>query len=122
IMLNLANPDIAFKACMMPNDGVGLARMEFIINEYIKIHPMALVHPERIADSGERQTIEKLCAGHDSLPDYFIQRLSEGIGTIAAAFYQKPVIVRLSDFKTNEYAALLGGRAFEPQEENPMLG
>jgi pyruvate,water dikinase len=122
IMLNLANPDMAFRTCMMPNDGVGLARMEFIINEYIKVHPMALVHPEKIADSAEKQTIEELCAGYDNPADYFVQRLSEGIGTIAAAFYPKPVIVRLSDFKTNEYAALLGGRAFEPEEENPMLG
>jgi len=122
IMLNLANPDMAFKTCMIPNDGVGLARMEFIINEYIKVHPMALVHPEKIADSAEKQNIEALCAGYDTPSDYFIQRLSEGIGTIAAAFYPKPVIVRLSDFKSNEYAALLGGRAFEPQEENPMLG
>ncbi|MEX2353270.1 MAG: phosphoenolpyruvate synthase, partial [Gammaproteobacteria bacterium] len=122
IMLNLANPDIAFKTCMIPNDGVGLARMEFIINEYIKVHPMALVHPDRVTDPDETETIKKLSAGYPSPTEYFIQRLSEGIGTIAAAFYPRPVIVRLSDFKTNEYARLLGGRGFEPQEENPMLG
>ncbi len=122
IMLNLANPDMAFRYSRLPNDGVGLARMEFIINEYIRIHPMALVHPERITDKDAQQQIAALCAGYDRQEDYFIERLSEGIGTIAAAFYPKPVIVRLSDFKTNEYASLLGGAAFEPVEENPMIG
>lgn len=122
IMLNLANPDIAFKTAMLPNDGVGLARMEFIITEYIKVHPMALVHPERVSDVEERRQIELLTAGYNSPGDYFIQRLSEGVGTIAAAFYPKPVIVRMSDFKTNEYATLLGGKGFEPPEENPMIG
>ena len=122
IMLNLGNPELAFKSAMLPNDGVGLARMEFIISEHIKIHPMALVNPERIASVAARKVIEQLVRNYARPADYFIEKLSEGIGTIAAAFYPKPVIVRLSDFKTNEYARLLGGESFEPKEENPMLG
>jgi len=122
IMLNLGNPELAFKTAMLPNDGVGLARMEFIISEHIKIHPMALVNPERIASAAARKVIEQLVRNYARPADYFIEKLSEGIGTIAAAFYPKPVIVRLSDFKTNEYARLLGGESFEPKEENPMLG
>jgi pyruvate,water dikinase len=122
IMLNLANPDMAFRSSMLPNDGVGLARMEFIINEYIKIHPMALVNPDKVENKDERSQINLLCTGYDNPAEYFVERLSEGVGTIAGAFYPKPVIIRLSDFKTNEYARLLGGSAFEPDEENPMLG
>ncbi len=122
IMLNLGNPELAFKTAMLPNDGVGLARMEFIISEHIRVHPMALVEPDRIASKTARKQIEQLVYTYASPTDYFIEKLSEGIGTIAAAFYPKPVIVRLSDFKTNEYARLLGGEAFEPKEENPMLG
>ena len=122
IMLNLGNPGLAFKTAMLPNDGVGLARMEFIISEHIKIHPMALVNPERIASAAARKVIEQLVRNYARPADYFIEKLSEGIGTIAAAFYPKPAIVRLSDFKTNEYARLLGGESFEPKEENPMLG
>ena len=122
IMLNLGNPELAFKVCQLPNTGVGLARMEFIINESIKAHPMALLHPERIEDPQERDAVRQLTAGYASASDYFIQRLAEGVGTIAAAFYPRPVVVRLSDFKTNEYAALLGGRWFEPEEANPMIG
>ncbi len=122
IMLNLGNPEIAFKTSFLPNDGVGLARMEFIINEYIKAHPMALLHPERVDDEEERAKIEKLFAHYEDSSSYFIQRLSEGVGTIAAAFYPKPVVVRMSDFKTNEYSSMLGGRWFEAGEENPMLG
>jgi pyruvate,water dikinase len=122
IMINLGNPDLAFKTSFLPNDGVGLARMEFIISEAIKIHPMALVHPEKVGDSVERATIDRLCRGFARPADYFVQRLSEGVGTIAAAFYPKPVIVRMSDFKSNEYASLVGGRWFEPAEANPMLG
>lgn len=122
ILVNLGNPDMAFRVSFLPNDGVGLARMEFIVSEAIRAHPMALAHPERIADAGARATIEALAAGYATPADYFVERLSEGIGTIAAAFYPKPVIVRMSDFKTNEYASLLGGRDFEPHEENPMLG
>jgi pyruvate,water dikinase len=122
IMMNLANPELAFQSSFIPNDGVGLVRMEFIINEYIQVHPMVLVHPEKITHSHERAAIELLTQGFTTPADFFIERLSEGIGTIAAAFYPKPVVVRMSDFKTNEYASLLGGRYFEPVEENPMLG
>ena len=122
IMINLGNPELAFKTSFIPNDGVGLARMEFIINEYIKIHPMALLHPERIIDDGERVDVQRLTQGYNKSEDYFVQRLSEGVGMIAAAFYPKPVVVRMSDFKSNEYASLIGGRAFEPEEANPMIG
>jgi len=122
IMVNLGNPDLAFSTSLMPNDGVGLARMEFIINESIKAHPMALLHPERVLDQRERTEISRLTRGFDEPAEFFVRQLSEGVGTIAAAFYPKPVIVRMSDFKTNEYAQLLGGRAFEPEEANPMLG
>ncbi|MEJ0047687.1 MAG: phosphoenolpyruvate synthase [Rhodospirillales bacterium] len=122
IMVNLGNPDIAFRTSMLPNDGVGLARMEFIIGEHIGVHPMALAAPEKLTDPVAAAAIAKLVAGYARPIDFFIERLSEGVGTIAAAFYPKPVIVRLSDFKTNEYASLLGGRGFEPQEANPMLG
>ncbi|WP_349432638.1 phosphoenolpyruvate synthase [Methylomarinum sp. Ch1-1] len=122
IMLNLGNPDLAFKSSFLPNDGVGLARMEFIINEYIKIHPMALLHPDRVQDGGEKQQIKRLLRGYQQPVDYFVQRLAEGVGTIAAAFYPKPVVVRMSDFKSNEYASLLGGGNFEINEDNPMIG
>ena len=121
IMMNVGEPDSAFALSFLPNDGVGLARMEFIITNAIKIHPMALVDPDRV-DPAERVEIERLTEGYPKPSDYFVERLSEGIGTIAAAFFPKPVIVRLSDFKTNEYANLIGGRAFEPEEANPMLG
>jgi pyruvate,water dikinase len=121
-MVNLGNPELAFQTSLLPNDGVGLARMEFIISEGIKAHPMALLHPERIEDADERRQIEALTAHYATPEAYFVERLSEGVGTIAAAFYPKPVVVRMSDFKTNEYAALLGGRWFEPAEANPMLG
>ncbi|HVB69611.1 MAG TPA: phosphoenolpyruvate synthase, partial [Acetobacteraceae bacterium] len=121
IMVNLGNPESAFHTAMMPNAGVGLARMEFIINEHIGIHPMAIVHPERIGAEDRARIAAR--AGADPSPrDFFVRALSEGVGTIAAAFYPRPVIVRLSDFKTNEYAALIGGAAFEPHEANPMLG
>ena len=122
VMINLGNPDLAFATSFLPNDGVGLARLEFIINEYIKAHPMALLHPERVEDLDERHAIESLIQGYADGADYFVRKLSEGVGTIAAAFWPKPVVVRLSDFKTNEYASLLGGRFFEPVEANPMIG
>lgn len=122
IMVNLGNPDLAFRTAMRPNEGVGLARMEFIVNQHIGVHPMALAQPEKVTDPTERAQIARLTRHFDDPRDFFIERLSEGIGTIAAAFHPKPVIVRLSDFKTNEYAKLLGGRGFEPREENPMLG
>jgi pyruvate,water dikinase len=121
IMVNLGNPALAFRTAMRPNAGVGLARMEFIVSEQIGIHPMALVHPERITE-GDRQRIAARARGHSSPRDFFVRSLAEGVGTIAAAFHPKPVIVRLSDFKTNEYAALIGGAPFETQEANPMLG
>jgi pyruvate,water dikinase len=122
VMLILGNPEIALQSSFLPNDGVGLARMEFVIAEYIKAHPMALLHPERIEDATERRAVLELARNNASGAEFFIQKLAEGIGTIAAAFYPKPVIVRMSDFKTNEYAGLLGGRWFEMSEANPMLG
>ncbi|MFZ0693529.1 MAG: phosphoenolpyruvate synthase, partial [Alphaproteobacteria bacterium] len=121
-MVNLGNPDLAFRTAMMPNDGVGLARMEFIISEYIGVHPMALVHPQKVTSTEAKRAIARLTRGYERPSDFFVERLAEGVGTIAAAFYPKPVIVRLSDFKTNEYASLLGGADFEPKEANPMLG
>jgi pyruvate,water dikinase len=122
IMVNLGNPDLAFRTSLLPSDGVGLARMEFVISESIKAHPLALVHPERVSDPEVRAQIGRLLQGYADGEDYFVERLSEGLGTIAAAFYPRPVVVRMSDFKTNEYASLLGGTDFEPREENPMLG
>jgi pyruvate, water dikinase len=122
IMLNLGTPELAFRTAMLPNDGVGLARMEFIINEHIGVHPMALVNPEKVTSTRARQAIERLVRNYARPADYFVEKLAEGVGIIAAAFYPKPVIVRLSDFKTNEYARLIGGDGFEPKEENPMLG
>ncbi len=122
VMLILGNPELAFQSSFLPNDGVGLARMEFIIAEHIRAHPLALLHPEKIENESERQAVLELASGHERPADYFVQRLAEGVGVIAAAFHPKPVIVRMSDFKTNEYANLLGGRSFEPREENPMLG
>ena len=120
--MNLGNPEQAFSLSKIPNDGVGLARMEFIINSYIKVHPMALVHPEKITDEVERRQLDELTFGYQDKEDYFVEKLAHGVGTIAAAFYPKPVIVRMSDFKTNEYAHLTGGHYFEPVEENPMIG
>jgi len=122
IMVNLGNPDLAFKTSFLPNDGVGLARMEFIVSEYIRAHPLALLHPEKVSDPEARESIARLLRGYDDGESFFVQRLSEGIGTIAAAFWPKPVVVRMSDFKTNEYASLIGGADFEPEEANPMLG
>jgi len=122
IMVNLGNPDLAFRTAMLPSAGVGLARMEFIISEHIGVHPMALAHPEKVTSARDRAHIAELTKTYPTPQDYFIQNLAEGIGTIAAAFYPRPVIVRLSDFKTNEYAQLIGGAAFEPVEANPMLG
>jgi len=122
VMVNLGNPEIAFQTCQIPSDGVGLARMEFIINEYIKVHPMALIHPDRVEEAGDREKIEALTKEYDTPTEFFIQRLAEGVGTIAAAFYPRPVVVRMSDFKSNEYATLVGGAGFEPDEANPMLG
>jgi pyruvate,water dikinase len=122
IMLNVGNPGEALTLSMLPNDGVGLARMEFIISAHIRVHPMALLHADRITDPAQRAEVERLSSGYAYPEDYFVERLAEGVGTIAAAFWPRDVIVRLSDFKSNEYAGLLGGAAFEPAEENPMLG
>ncbi len=122
IRINLGNPDEAFSVSMIPNDGCGLARLEFIIGNYIKIHPMALAHPEKIKDEAVMKKIDDMTYGYENKKEYFIDKLSQGIGTIAAAFYPKPVIVRFSDFKSNEYASLIGGEYFEPHEANPMIG
>jgi pyruvate,water dikinase len=122
IMMNLGNPEEAFALSRIPNDGIGLARLEFIINSYIGIHPMALVHTEKVKDQGAVKQIEKLTQGYSDKGDYFVERLAEGVATITAAFYPKPVVVRMSDFKSNEYATLLGGEDFEVKENNPMLG
>ena len=122
LMLILADPSRAFAESMLPNDGVGLVRMEFICSNHIKVHPMALAHPERVTDPEAARQIAELTRGYASPAAFFVEQLAEGIGTIAAAFYPRPVVVRMSDFKTNEYAKLIGGAAFEPKEENPMLG
>jgi pyruvate,water dikinase len=122
VMINLGDPDLAFRTAMLPSDGVGLARMEFIIQRDIGIHPMALAQPDKVASARDRAAIARATRGYARPADFFVQRLAEGVGTIAAAFYPRPVIVRLSDFKTNEYAGLVGGAGFEPHEENPMLG
>ena len=122
IMVNLGNPDLAFKTSFLPNDGVGLARMEFIISESIKAHPLALLHPDKVTDPAARAQLAHLIRGYPDGESFFVEKLSEGIGTIAAAFWPKPVVVRMSDFKSNEYASLVGGADFELQESNPMLG
>jgi pyruvate,water dikinase len=122
IMLNLGDPSQAYGLARIPNDGVGLARLEFIINNAIQAHPIALLHPERVSDKLARRRIEKLIGGYADGGEYFIDRLSQGVATIAAAFYPNDVIVRMSDFKSNEYANLLGGKDFEPDESNPMIG
>lgn len=122
VMINLGNPEEAFSVSFIPNDGVGLARLEFIIASQIKVHPMALLHPEKVTDISVRKEIDDLAFAYKNKSDYFVERLAEGIGTIAAAFYPKPVVVRTSDFKSNEYANLLGGEHFELKENNPMIG
>jgi pyruvate,water dikinase len=122
VMINLANPAAAFRWWRLPSDGVGLARMEFIIGNLIKVHPMALVDFERVEDADARSEIETLTAGFADKTEFFVETLARGIARIAAAHTPNPVIVRMSDFKTNEYARLIGGAAFEPHEENPMLG
>jgi len=121
IMMNLGNPDLAFSLASLPVDGIGLARMEFIINTYIKAHPMALVHPQKV-DTRTREKLQELTQAYDSMEDFFVKRLSEGVSTIASCVYPKTCVVRMSDFKSNEYATLLGGSTFELQEDNPMIG
>lgn len=122
IMVNVANPATAFRWWPLPAKGVGLARMEFIVSNAIKIHPMALIHPERVENPEDQRQIRTLTRGYASPGDYFVDHLALGIAKLAAPYHPHPVIVRLSDFKTNEYAHLIGGSAFEPHEENPMLG
>ena len=122
IMMNVGNPEEAFSFSSIPNDGVGLARMEFIIANHIKAHPLALLHFDELEDELAKYKIAELTAQYTDKAEFFIDQLAHGIGTIGAAFYPKPVIVRMSDFKSNEYANLLGGRQFEPKEENPMIG
>jgi len=121
IMMNVANPEEAMRHSLIPNDGVGLARMEFIINTYIKIHPMALLQPERVSTE-DKKKIDQLTYAYADKTEFFVEKLAHGVAMIAAAFYPNDVIVRMSDFKTNEYAHLIGGEGFEPKEENPMIG
>ncbi|MBN2111559.1 phosphoenolpyruvate synthase, partial [Candidatus Woesearchaeota archaeon] len=122
IMMNVGNPYEAFEFSFKPNSGVGLAREEFIINSYIKIHPKALLNFEKLKDPKIKEQINDITFNYKDKKQFFIDKLAEGIGMIAAAFYPKKVIVRMSDFKTNEYANLIGGKAYEPEEDNPMIG
>ena len=122
IMMNIGNPETAFSDSFIPNDGVGLAREEFISATYIKIHPLALLNYSRIKDLKTKRLIDKMTVGYSSKTRFYVDKLAEGVAKIAAAFYPKDVIVRLSDFKTNEYANLIGGQDFEPKEENSMIG
>ncbi len=122
IMMNVGEPDQAFADSFIPNDGVGLARLEFIINNYIKIHPLALINYAKIKDAKIKKEIDLITRSYKDKKQFFIDKMAEGVGTIAAAFYPKDVIIRLSDFKTNEYAMLLGGKEYEPVESNPMIG
>jgi pyruvate, water dikinase len=122
IMMNIGSPDHAFAYSMIPNDGVGLAREEFIIDSHIKVHPLALLHFDRVQDKKTRAIIEELTKGYSNKSQYFVDKLTEGISIIGAAFHPKDVIIRFSDFKTNEYAGLIGGKQFEPAENNPMIG
>ncbi|TVR10525.1 MAG: phosphoenolpyruvate synthase [Salinarimonadaceae bacterium] len=122
IMLNLGNPAAAFRWWRIAADGVGLARMEFVVSNHIKVHPMALAHFDRLEDQAAKEAIAELTRGYADKTEYFVDRLARGLSRIAAAQHPKPVIIRMSDFKTNEYANLIGGAAFEPKEENPMIG
>jgi pyruvate,water dikinase len=122
VMMNIGSPELAFGSSFIPNDGVGLAREEFIINTYIKIHPLALINYNKITDKKVKKQIDDLTVGYTDKKQFFIDKLSEGVALIAAAFYPKPVIVRLTDFKSNEYANLIGGKEYEPIESNPMIG
>lgn len=122
IMMNVGNPEEAFALSFIPNDGVGLAREEFIISTYIKVHPLALLNYDRLDDAAVKAEIDRLTVGYADKAQFFVDKLAQGVAMIAAAFYPKDVIVRLSDFKSNEYASLVGGRGYEPTEENPMIG
>ncbi len=122
IMINVGNPDEAFDLSFLPNEGVGLAREEFIVNSFIQAHPLALIHFAALKDEEARKKIEELTYGYSSKSDFFVDKLAQGVAMIASAFYPKDVILRFSDFKTNEYANLIGGKQFEPVEDNPMIG
>lgn len=122
IMMNIAEPDTAFLNSFIPNDGVGLARLEFIINNFIKVHPLALINFKKLKDKKLKNQIDKITEGYSDKSKFFVDKLSEGVAMLAAGFYPKDVIVRLSDFKTNEYANLIGGKDYEPIESNPMIG
>jgi pyruvate,water dikinase len=125
VMLNLANPAAAYRWWRLPVDGIGLARMEFVVSNLIRVHPMALVHLDRktpLKDPQAQNEILRLTVGYDTKSDYFVDKLSRGLGALCAAVYPKEAIIRMSDFKTNEYAGLIGGAEFETNEENPMLG
>jgi pyruvate,water dikinase len=122
VMLNLGNPAAAYRWWRLPADGVGLARMEFVIGNDIRIHPMALAHFSKLQDAAAKEEIAKLTSGYEDKTEYFVDRLARGLARIAAVLYPKPVIVRMSDFKTNEYARLIGGSEFELSEANPMIG
>ena len=122
VMINVGSPEEAFALSFMPSEGVGLAREEFIVNAYIQCHPLALVHYDKLEDADAKKKIDELTYGYESKSDFFVDKLSMGIATIAAAFYPKDVILRFSDFKSNEYANLVGGSQFEPEEDNPMIG
>jgi pyruvate,water dikinase len=122
VMLNLANPAAAFRWWRLPADGVGLTRMEFVVSNHIKIHPMALVRFDELKDEKSKRIIAELTEGYQDKPDYFVDRLVRGLARIAASQFPRPVIIRMSDFKTNEYAGLIGGAEFERKEENPMIG
>ena len=121
IMMNVGNPQLAFDFCQLPNSGVGLARLEFIINNNIGVHPKAILDYPNV-DADLKKAVESVARGHASPRGFYVDRVAEGVATIAAAFWPKPVIVRLSDFKSNEYRKLIGGSRYEPEEENPMLG
>jgi pyruvate, water dikinase len=122
VMLNLGNPGAAFRWWRIPADGVGLARMEFVVSNHIRVHPMALVKFDELKDGPAKEEIAAITAGYTDKTEYFVEHLARGLARIAATLYPKPVIVRMSDFKTNEYAGLVGGAEFEPKEENPMIG
>jgi pyruvate,water dikinase len=122
VLMNVGNPHEAFRLSLIPNDGVGLARTEFIIANHIKVHPLALLHFNQLKDKAAKWEISQLTTQYEEMPDYFVDKLASGIGMLAAAFYPNPVVVRMSDLKSNEYANLIGGQEFEPEEENPMMG
>ena len=122
IKMNLGNPAIAFQMAGIPNDGIGLARMEFIISSFIQVHPLALIHFDELEDKKAKEIIAELTKGYDDKPQYFVDKLAYGVAMLAASVYPNQILVRMSDFKTNEYANLIGGKEFEPEEENPMIG